>query len=353
MAAGELIEQLALHVRAGEAVELLLQLALDQAAQLLFALETERLGEVVIDDDFRGLAHFTDDDVEGGVLAGEIFIAVIFREGDVQHLLVIGLHADELILEAGDELTRPDLYGHAFALAALEGNAVDLALKIDQDHVAVLRLVALGGGFKVLLILGQTRQRLVHLGIGRLDGQTLQRNVFDRGRFDVGQHFKAHVELGVLAGLIAVLQRNVGLDRRAKIVFADRLLNAVLDGSVQRVLHQSVIVHLAHQIGGHLAGAEAGHADLRGDLLHLAVDAGLDLAGRNGDGVGALQAFVQRFGALHDGLMLFRLKGLAPPTGCRFASVNSSSYSGLCGALRVGSGAGEGTRTPTSYDTWT
>jgi hypothetical protein len=54
VAGGELVEQLALHVGAGEAVELLLDLALEQAAQLLEAVEAERLGEIVVD---RGLAR--------------------------------------------------------------------------------------------------------------------------------------------------------------------------------------------------------------------------------------------------------------------------------------------------------
>jgi hypothetical protein len=38
-------------------------------------------------------------------------------------------------------------------------------------------------------------------------------------------------------------------------------------------------VHLADEVGRHLAGAEAGHADLRRHLLELAVDAGVDVLG--------------------------------------------------------------------------
>jgi hypothetical protein len=45
---GELIEQLALHVGASEAVQLLLDLTLQEAAKLFHAFKAERLGEVVI-----------------------------------------------------------------------------------------------------------------------------------------------------------------------------------------------------------------------------------------------------------------------------------------------------------------
>ena len=46
---GKLVEQLALHVGAREAVQFLLLLVADEAAQLLEALEPERLGEILVD----------------------------------------------------------------------------------------------------------------------------------------------------------------------------------------------------------------------------------------------------------------------------------------------------------------
>ena len=58
-------------------------------------------------------------------------------------------------------------------------------------------------------------------------------------------------------------------------------------------------VHLAHQIGGHLAGAEAGHPHLRRDRLQFLVDARVDVLGGNGDPIGALEALVQRLDSLH------------------------------------------------------
>ena len=57
VARGELVEQLALHVRAGEAVELLLELAADQALELLEVVEAERLGELLVDLGLAGGLH--------------------------------------------------------------------------------------------------------------------------------------------------------------------------------------------------------------------------------------------------------------------------------------------------------
>ena len=70
---GELVEQLPLHMGAGEAVQLLLDLALQQVAQLVDALEAHRLGEIVVRPSSRcGGLHLVDGDVEGRRAALEI-----------------------------------------------------------------------------------------------------------------------------------------------------------------------------------------------------------------------------------------------------------------------------------------
>ena len=58
-------------------------------------------------------------------------------------------------------------------------------------------------------------------------------------------------------------------------------------------------VHLAHEVRGHLAGAEAGHANLRSDLLDLTLDMRGDIVCGDGQGIGALQALVAGFDDLH------------------------------------------------------
>ena len=51
-------------------------------------------------------------------------------------------------------------------------------------------------------------------------------------------------------------------------------------------------MHLADEVGRHLAGAEAGHAHLRRDALHFLFDPRLDVLGGDGQHEGALQALV-------------------------------------------------------------
>src|SRR5205085_11411938 len=53
--------------------------------------------------------------------------------------LVAGTRADELLLEAGDQASAAQLDDLVVALAALERHAVDRALVVDDDEVALLR----------------------------------------------------------------------------------------------------------------------------------------------------------------------------------------------------------------------
>ena len=85
-----------------------------------------------------------DGDVEGGFLAGQMRRAVVVGEGDGDLLLVAGLGADQLVLEAGDEFLRAEDQRLGGARAAVEGDAVDLADIVDGDAVAFLGLAVLG-----------------------------------------------------------------------------------------------------------------------------------------------------------------------------------------------------------------
>ena len=70
------------------------------------------------------------------------------------------------------------------------------------------------------------------------------------------------------------------------------LLHAVLHRALKRLAAQRIAVHLADQVGRHLAGPEAGHADLRRKALHFLLDARLDVLGGDGQHEGALEALV-------------------------------------------------------------
>ena len=127
----ELVEQLALDLLARHRAELVLDLAAHDVAQALQRLQAKVLGGLVVDFQRAGLGHFLDGDVEGRFLAGQMRRLVVFREGHGDLLFVAGLGADELILEAGDELLGTQHQRLVGAGAAIEGLAVDLADIVD------------------------------------------------------------------------------------------------------------------------------------------------------------------------------------------------------------------------------
>ena len=65
---------------------------------------------------------------------------IVLGEGDVQLLLVAGLHAHDLLLKAGDKGAGAQLQAVVLALAAFEGHAVVKALEVDDGGVPVLGL---------------------------------------------------------------------------------------------------------------------------------------------------------------------------------------------------------------------
>src|SRR5205085_3429731 len=86
----------------------------------------------------------------------QIIHGVIVGEGDADHQLLIRLPPDQLILEAWDQAAGAELERHAGAGAALERLAIDLALIIEHDQIALFGSVLRGGGVVALLALGET-----------------------------------------------------------------------------------------------------------------------------------------------------------------------------------------------------
>src|SRR3546814_16617177 len=102
---------LALHVGAGEAVQLLLDLALEEAAKLVEAFETHRLGEGVVGLGLARRLHLVDRDVKGRCLTLEVFDVVVGRAGNVYRALLIGLGADQLEIGSASCRERVCQYG--------------------------------------------------------------------------------------------------------------------------------------------------------------------------------------------------------------------------------------------------
>jgi hypothetical protein len=70
-------------------------------------------------------------------------------------------------------------------------------------------------------------------------------------------------------------------------------------------------MHLADQVRRHLAGAEAGHADLRREALHFSLDPRLDILGGDGQHEGALQALVLSLDSLDGHVSSIPMNSLA------------------------------------------
>ena len=77
-------------------------------------------------------------DLEGSVLAGQLLSLVLLGELDVDVELLAGLVANDLLLEAGDEGAGAQHQRVVLSLAALESDAVNEALEVDVNGVAVL-----------------------------------------------------------------------------------------------------------------------------------------------------------------------------------------------------------------------
>ena len=296
---GKLVEQAALHVRTGQPVQFLLDLALEQPAKLLKTFKAQGLREFVVGLDFLRNADIVDDQVEGRFLALQIIDRVILGKSNGDRLFLVGRNTDHAFLEPRDHATRAEFDRGTFTLAAIELHTVDLPDEIDHDKIAKRRLVSLRRIVIGLLLAGKAKNSFVDRRLVGLDRQSLELEAINLRRGHVGQDFELDLQFGILAMCIALDQ----LDRRrhcgAQLLLGDERLDAFLDRAVERVGLERFAVHLADKIGGNLPGAEARHAHLRRDLANLALDPGFDVLGLDGQRVAALQAFVQRLDNLH------------------------------------------------------
>ena len=134
----ELVEQLALQLRARGVGVLAADLRADELLQLRDAFGAERLGEVVVDLGPHGRGHFLHRDGEGRVFAGQRGDRIVVREGGDDVALLAGLGAGDALLEAGDEVALAEHDRRRLGRAAFERLAVDLADEVDGDAIAVL-----------------------------------------------------------------------------------------------------------------------------------------------------------------------------------------------------------------------
>ena len=244
-------------------------------------------------------------DVEFGVLTGEAGRLVVLGEADLHELLVAGLHAGDLVLEAGDEAVRAELHLDALALAAVKLDAIDAANEIHRHPVA------LGGGGGALVVVGARRlghplDRRHDVGVGHLGDLLLDRDVGMIGKLDLRENlegdrvFKVGLGRDDLLDLGLLLREADGrLEGELQAVVRDDLAIDLVDGILEDVGHHRLAVHAAQMLLGNLAGAETGDVGALLERHQLVIETTREIPGGHHHLVLALQALGQGFGDLH------------------------------------------------------
>ena len=227
--------------------------------------------------------------MEHDLLAGEI-LGVVLGEGDVDVLLLTGLHADDLILKAGNEAARADLQLVVLALAALEGNAVVKALEVDDGGIALLDLAV--DGNEAGLTLGHLVQALLDVVRRDLDLFLHSAHALVLAQLDLGIDRDGCLEgEAVLADLI-VHDLDLGVAYHIEAAGADGLCICFGERGIHSVaVEHALAVELFDHFAGRLAGTEAGHADLIAHLEIRLLNGGFKLLGSHFDGDGNLALF--------------------------------------------------------------
>ena len=217
------------------------------------------LSQLVVQFRKLGLLDALDGDFEGGLLAGQR-LNVVLGEGDDDIALVAGLHANDLLLEAGHERVGAELKVIILGRAAVKLLAIDEAGEVDRDMVAHLRLALNIEQAGVALL------DIVHLFV---DLALVKRFVVlrDLEALVLAElHFRIHADLKGVDQLFVLGDFLVDQARRA-----DALKAAVGTACLERILRQRLDgVGVEHFLAVHtlddgargLALAEAGHVEM-------------------------------------------------------------------------------------------
>ena len=218
--------------------------------------------------------------------------------------LITGLGADQLVLEAGNELARADFERHVVRRAAIEGGAVDGAYEVDGHAVA--RSGVVGLFLEVLGLRGDALQRLFDLAVGHRHDVADERQARMILHVEIGNHFKRHGEGEVALavhdggdlGLIG-RQLHFRLVGRLQVLFLEQLLRARVDGVLQHFGHGRTAIDALEMRHRHLAGAEALDVGPLGHVRQLGVQLSAEFGLADHHLVFALEASAERLGNLH------------------------------------------------------
>ena len=371
----EPIQQGALDALARRAGEFGLEPSARSFLQLVERFQTERFCELVVDGGLAGRFDPGCRGLELGRLAGEFLAGVILREGNFQRAGLADADADQLLLKTRNELAGADHDLDALAGAAVEGHAVDGALEVDGDAVAVLGLGALALRRVGTVLVGDALDRLIDVGIAHLDHRLLDRKTLEVGELNWRHHLdRDGVGQVSLAGqqffdfLLLGRHRDLRLGRETKTAVGEDLRVGVADGLVDGLRHHRAAIDLLQMGDRHLAGPEAVEAHLVLHVDQLGIRLGVQVGGGNADLEFVLQSLGEGFGDLH-GVNLLPLchtpedvtssNNRRRANACAGGSADPNPQHRETGQpvlvmqTLVALGAGGGTRTPTTFVTGT
>ncbi len=299
MACCELVEQLALHLGAGQAVGFLLKLAFEKLFQLVEAVEAQCRRKIVIQLGFAFNLHLLHRNGELRVFASEMFRRVVARESHGDGFLIARFRARQLFFKAGNELTRSDHQRCVLRLAAFEFFAVNAASEVDNQLIAIGGLLGLWCVFIALLLVSDVFERFFNRIFAYRHRQTLQLQTFNVRCLDFRKDFQINRDHSILAFFITFFEVDGRLHRGAKRLFAHHFVDRFANNIVHRLGVQLLAMHFLDQIRRNFAGPETGHFHLRRNLLDFSIDAAGNICGRNCHCIGALEAFVGGLFDLH------------------------------------------------------
>ena len=111
-------------------------------------------------------------------LTCQIFLEVIFREGNLYILAVAGFQPDKLFFKAGNKAARTDLQRIGLTFAAFKSNAVNGSLKVDNGIVTVFNLGTFRSGSHFCMCFLQVYQFFGNVFIRYFDGFFSSLNAF-------------------------------------------------------------------------------------------------------------------------------------------------------------------------------
>ena len=235
---GQLGQHLILGAVQCTAVTAVVQLLAHLLAELFHGVHAAHfLGKVAVHGRQLAHAHVVQLDLEHHSLAGQVLCMVALREGDVDVEFVACLVAQDAVLKAGDHAAAAQLHGLVLCGAALEGHAVQQALKVHVHHVALhgRALVGhqLGGGIaaalqhRVDLLVGHGGSDALHHKTGGLGQVQLRLQGHGGGGYKALVLFHAHQ---VVAGLVHRVEAVLG--QRSVVQCGHVLVHQVVDGVV-------------------------------------------------------------------------------------------------------------------------